>query len=81
MSSVGVTAAAGELSKDQRHLYAVEEVGCDFIPLVVENFGVWSPLALRTLHSIADRTTARSDASIKSPEKFVTTTFGLVMDK
>ena len=42
-SSAGVAAAAGELVKDQRYLDAVEEAGCDFVPLVVETFGVWSP--------------------------------------
>ena len=36
-----------------------------FIPLVVETFGVWSPFALRTLQTIADHTTARSGASAK----------------
>ena len=38
-----VAAAAGELAKDQRHQDAVEEVGCDFVPLVIETFGFWSP--------------------------------------
>ena len=31
--------------------------GDDFIPLVCETFGVWSPFALSTLFTIADRTT------------------------
>ena len=48
-----------------RHRGVIEEAGCDFIPLVVETFGIWSPFALRTLHSVADRTTARSGASTK----------------
>jgi len=38
----GVAAAAGELAKDEKHLAAVEKVGADFIPLVVESFGVWT---------------------------------------
>ena len=33
--------------------------------LVVETFGVWSLFALRTLQTIAERTTARSGASAK----------------
>jgi len=33
----GVAAAAGEVAKDLKHQ---EEAGCDFIPLVVETFGV-----------------------------------------
>ena len=44
---------------------AEEEVGCDFIFLVVKTFGVWSPFALSMLRTIADRTTARSGASTK----------------
>jgi len=38
-------------------LAAVEKVGSDFIPLVVELFGVWTPFALKQLQLIADRTT------------------------
>ena len=43
-SCAGVAAAAGEVAKDEKHLAAVEKVGSDFIPLVVETFGVWTPL-------------------------------------
>ena len=56
--------AAGELAKDQRHQDTVEEAGCDFIPLVVESFGVRSPFALKFINTIADCTTARSGSSI-----------------
>jgi len=59
-------AAAGELAKDEKHLAAVEKVGADFIPLVVETFGVRTPFALHNLHVIADRTTLRSHV----PSKF-----------
>ena len=45
-SYAGVAAAAGELAKDLRHQDAIEEVGHDFFPLMVETFGVWSPFAL-----------------------------------
>ena len=38
----------------------------DFIPLVCETFGVWSPYALSILGSIADRTTVRNGL----PRKF-----------
>jgi len=38
-------AAAGELAKDQRHLDAVEEMGCNFISLVVE-IRLWYVVAL-----------------------------------
>jgi len=69
-SCAGVAAAAaGELAKDQRHQDAVEEVGCDFIPLVVELLDVWSPFALQTLCTIADHTTARGGVSTKLARK------------
>ena len=68
-SCAGVASAAVELAKDQRHQDAVEEVECDFVPLVVETFGVWSPFALQTLRTIAECTTARSGASTKQARK------------
>ena len=49
--------AAGEMVKDEKHLAAVEKVGSDFIPLVVESFRVWTPFALMTLRTIVDHTT------------------------
>ena len=49
-----------EVSKDEKHLAVVEKVGSDFIPLVVERFGVWTPFALKIIHLIADCTTPRS---------------------
>ena len=69
-SCAGVAAAAaGEVAKDEKHLAAVEKVGSDFIPLVVETFGVWTPFALKTLQSIADRTTPRSGVPRKVARK------------
>ena len=39
-----MAAVAGEVAKDGKHLAAVEtKVGSDFVPLVVESFGVWTP--------------------------------------
>ena len=58
-----ISSASRVAATAQRHQDAVEETGCDFIPLVVETFGVWSPFALRMLQTIDDRTTARSGAS------------------
>ena len=79
LSCAGVAAAAGELTKDQRHQDAVEEAGCDFVPLVVETFGVWSPFSLQTLRTIAECTTARSGASTKQAHNhFVTITFSFL---
>jgi len=40
-----VVNAVGELTK---HLAAVEKVGADFIPLVVETFEVWTLFVLNT---------------------------------
>ena len=68
-SCAGVAAAAGEVAKDKKHLAAVEKVGSDFIPLVVETFGVWTPFALKTLQNIADRTTPRSGVPRKVARK------------
>ena len=55
-----MAAAGGEVAKDEKHLAAVEKVGSDFIPLVIECFGVWTPFALKTLCTIADHTTPHS---------------------
>ena len=43
-SCAGVSATAGEVAKDKKHLAAVEKIGSDFVPLVVECFGVWTHL-------------------------------------
>ena len=43
----GVAATAGELAKEQKHRDSAEETKCDFIPLVVETFGVWLAFTLR----------------------------------
>ena len=62
-----------------KHQDVVEEAGCDFVPLVVETFGVWSPFALKVLRTIADRKTARSGASTKQARTATTVCFS--MDK
>ena len=56
-------AAAGEEAKDDRYLDIVNDHGGEFIPLVCESFGVWTPFALSTLCIIADRTTVKSGIS------------------
>jgi len=61
-----VPAAVGELAMDRRHQDSVEDTGCDFIPLVVETFGVWSPFALCMLQVIANCTTANVDLEEKN---------------
>ena len=64
-----MAAAAGEVAKDAKHLAMVEKVGGDVIPLCVECFGVWTPFALSTLNSIADRTTTCSGITRKLARK------------
>jgi len=39
--------------------------GGDFIPLVCETLGVWSPYALKTLFIIADRSTVKNGLTRK----------------
>jgi len=41
----------------------------DFIPLFCGSFGVWTPFALSTLFTIADRTTIKSSVSKKLTRK------------
>ena len=58
-SKAGVAAAAGEEAKDDHYLETVNNHGGEFFPLVCESFGVWTPFALSTLSTIADRTTVK----------------------
>ena len=51
-----MAAAVGEIAKDTQYQDIVNDNGGDFIPLVCETFGVWSPYALSILGSIVDRT-------------------------
>ena len=48
---------------------AVEKAGSEFVSLVVECFGVWTPFALRMLRIITDRTTPRSGVPSKLARK------------
>jgi len=64
-----VAAVAGEVAKDLKPQDVVEEAGCNFVPLVVETFGVWSPFTLKVLRKIADRTSARNGVSTKQARK------------
>jgi len=45
-SQAGVAAAAGEVAKDNHYQDIVSDDGGEFIPLVCETFGVWTPYAL-----------------------------------
>jgi len=68
-ASFAGVAVAGEVAKDEKHLAAVEKIGSDFIPLVVETFGVWTPFPLKQLQLIADLTTPRSGVPRKIARK------------
>ena len=70
-SQAWVAAAVGKIAKDTQYQDTqyqdtVNDNGGDFISLVCETFGVWSPYALSILGSIADRTTVRNGL----PRKF-----------
>jgi len=39
------------MEKDARHKELVEEAGGEFLPLVVDNFGVWTPSSIEILRS------------------------------
>ena len=64
-SQAGVAAAAGEVAKDTKYQDMVSDSGGDFIPLVCETLGVWSPYALNTLFLIADRCTVKNGLTRK----------------
>jgi len=55
-----VAAAAGEEANDSQYLDSVAKNSGDFIPVVCESFGVWTPYDLATLFSIADRSTVKN---------------------
>ena len=48
------------MAKDEKHLVDAEKTGSDFVPLVEECFGVWTPFALKMLKVIAYCTTPRN---------------------
>jgi len=45
-----VAAAAGEVAKDTQYQDIVSADGGDFIPIVCETFGAWTPYALSILN-------------------------------
>ena len=72
-SQAGVAAAAGEVAKDTKYQDMVSDSGEDFIPLVCETLGVWSPYALNTLFLIADRSTVKNGLARKCQSKMTVT--------
>jgi len=59
----GFAALKGEVKTDARHKELVEEAGGEFLPLVVDNFGVWTPSSIEILCSIARSSTVRNGLS------------------
>ena len=53
-SAVSQAGTAGEEAKDNHYLETFNNYGVDFIPLICELVGVWSPYALSTLFTIVD---------------------------
>jgi len=69
-SQAGVAAAAaGEEAKDDQYLDIANHSGGDFVPLVCEIFGVWTPFALSTLFTIADRSTVKNGLPWKTARR------------
>jgi len=66
-----VAAAAGEMTKDEKHLAAVDKVGSDFIPMMVKCFGVWTPFVLKVLYTITDRTAPHSGVPQNLASKYL----------
>ena len=52
------------MEKDARHRDLVEDAGGVFFPLVVDNFGVWTPSSIEVLRSIARSSTVRNGLSV-----------------
>jgi hypothetical protein len=51
----GYVAEQAELRKDTKSFEKAKEAGIEFIPLALESFGIWTPLALGTLRTICSR--------------------------
>ena len=64
--SPGFAALRGEMEKDARHRGLVEAAGGVFFPLVVDNFGVWTPSSIEVLRSVARTSTVRNGLSVST---------------
>ena len=54
------------MEKDARHKNLVEAAGGVFFPLVVDNFGVWTPSSIEVLRSIARSSTVRNGLPVST---------------
>ena len=51
------------MEKDAQHKMLVEAAGGEFLPLVVDNFGIWTPSSVEILCSIAWISTVQNGLS------------------
>ena len=65
-TSPGFAAQKGELEKDMQHKGLVEAAWGVFFPLVVDNFGIWTPFGIEVLHSIARSSTVHNGLPIST---------------
>ena len=59
----GFTTLRREMEKDARYKALVEAAGGEFLPLVVDNFGIWTPSSVEIVRSIAQISTVRNGLS------------------
>ena len=77
--TAGAAAAAGEVDKDQKHDRNVA-VWCSVFSIVVESLGYWTPASLKTLKTIAFKTTTFTGIGIvKLSRTFYLSNFGNTM--
>ena len=62
-ATAGVTAECGKADKDYHYEAVVQAARGEFVPLVVECLGLWSPNSLGVLKNSVFYTTSKSDAS------------------
>ena len=60
----GATGNAGEMEKDERHEFNVTQCVADFFPISIESLGYWTPASLKTLKTIALKTTTFSETTL-----------------
>ena len=64
--SPGFAALRGEMEIDAWHRRLVEAAGGVFFPLVVDNFGVWTPSSIEVLRSVTHTSTVCNGLSVST---------------
>ena len=64
--SLGFAALTGEIKKYAQHRGLVKAAGGVFFPLVVDNFGVWTPSSIEVLHFVACTSTVCNGLSFST---------------